>query len=105
MEPTAVHERIDDVQVIDVREPDEWEAGHIAQADHVPMDEVPQRLDEIDDDQLVVTVCRSGARSGEVAERLQERGYDAENLDGGMQAWREEDLPMTAEDDRAPRVA
>lgn len=105
MEPTDVIERLDDLQIVDVRDPDEWDAGHIDDADHIPMDQVEQRLDEIDEDTPVVAVCRSGARSGEVAEDLQARGYDAENLEGGMEAWRDEGLPMTSEDSGPARVA
>lgn len=105
MQPTDVIDRIDDVQVVDVREPDEWQAGHIDQADHIPMGEVERRLDEIDDDRAVVTVCRSGARSGEVAQDLRRRGYDAQNLEGGMEAWREQGLPMQSEDAGPARVA
>ncbi len=104
MEPTDVMDRIDDVQVVDVREPDEWQAGHIDDAAHIPMDEVDRRLDELDEDTQVVTVCRSGARSGEVADQLRDRGYDAENMEGGMQAWQDAGLPFTSEDDREPRV-
>lgn len=105
MEPTDVMDRIDDLQVVDVREPDEWEAGHIDDADHISMDQVEQRLDEIDEGQTVVTVCRSGARSGEVAEDLQARGYDAQNMEGGMEAWHDEDLPMVSESAGPARVA
>ena len=105
MAPTDVIEQIDDVQVLDVREPDEWRAGHIDDATHIPMGEVRERLDEIDEDATVVTVCRSGARSGEVAEDLRARGYDAENMEGGMHAWDRHDLPMTAPGDGDPHVA
>lgn len=94
-----------DVQIIDVREPDEWEAGHIQRAVHIPMGQLKQRQDELADDRQIVPVCRSGSRSGAVADALNRTGYRAEDLQGGMQAWAREDLPFVAEDGREPRVA
>jgi rhodanese-related sulfurtransferase len=72
---------------LDVREDDEWGAGHLAGSRHL-------RLDDLDPDALprdrpIVAVCRSGRRSGDAAERLQASGLDAVNLEGGLQAWRE----------------
>lgn len=93
MQPTQVHDRTGELQIIDVREPDEWQAGHIQTARHIPMDELPDRLDEIDRDQPLVTVCRSGSRSGKMADLLREHGYDAQNMEGGMEAWDDADLP------------
>lgn len=87
-------ERRDEVQFLDVREPYEWEAGHIADATHVPMQELSGRQEEIAEDRLVVCVCRSGARSAMVTEALRRAGYDAENLEGGMVAWVSADLPF-----------
>jgi rhodanese-related sulfurtransferase len=96
VDPHQVLERLTDVQLIDVREPDEWEAGRIEGARHIPMGELGGRLDEIDTHRPVVAVCRSGARSGRVVDVLRSRGYDAENLEGGMLAWEEAGLPFTA---------
>jgi rhodanese-related sulfurtransferase len=74
--------------VLDVREPDEWEAGHAPGAHHLPMMEVPARMAEIPTDQEVVVVCRSGGRSGQVVSYLMGNGWDnVRNLDGGMHAW------------------
>lgn len=105
MNPKDAYERHDDVQIVDVREPDEWEAGHIEGAVHIPMGQVEQRRDELADDREIVTVCRSGSRSGAVADALHRAGYRAENLEGGMQAWARDGLPFVAEDGRDPRVA
>jgi rhodanese-related sulfurtransferase len=105
MGPQQVHARMDELQVIDVREPDEWRAGHVEGAAHVPVDEVAHRLTELDPDATIVMICRSGARSAEMADLLREHGYDAHNMSGGMQAWDDADLPYTSEDDREPRVA
>jgi rhodanese-related sulfurtransferase len=104
MQPTDVHNRIDELQLIDVREPDEWRAGHIAAARHIPMDQLPDQLDEIDRDRAVVTICRSGSRSGKMAELLRERGYDADNMDGGMQAWDQAGLAYVADDRESAEV-
>lgn len=98
MEPRNVHDSRDDSQIVDVREPHEWHAGHIEGARHIPMGDLSHRQDEIATDRKVVCVCRSGARSGQVADALAQAGYDAENMDGGMQAWDEQGLPFVAED-------
>ena len=78
----------DDAYLLDVREPDEWAAGHPPGAHHVPMMQVPGRADEIPDDRDVVVVCRVGGRSAQVVAYLRQRGYEkVYNLDGGMQQW------------------
>jgi rhodanese-related sulfurtransferase len=74
--------------LLDVREPDEWAAGHAPDAHHIPMMEVPARLAEVPTDAEVVVVCRSGGRSGQVTSYLMGNGWDnVRNLDGGMQSW------------------
>lgn len=76
-----------DAYLLDVREPDEWIAGHIAGAHHLPIGEVIARLAELPPDTRIVCVCRSGARSAQVAAYLVQQGIEAVNLDGGMVAW------------------
>jgi rhodanese-related sulfurtransferase len=73
--------------LLDVREADEWLAGHAADALWIPMGEVAARRQEVPDDRPIVVVCRSGARSARVATALLGAGYDAVNLAGGMRAW------------------
>jgi rhodanese-related sulfurtransferase len=73
--------------MVDVRDPDEYRAGHIAATVPIPMAEVPGRLGEIPSDQQVVCICLTGARSGRVAHWLNTKGYQAVNMRGGMQAW------------------
>jgi rhodanese-related sulfurtransferase len=102
MEPNEVHARLERVQLVDVRDPGEWQAGRIPGARWIRMDELPDRLDELDPDRPVVTVCRSGARSGKMAEFLTGRGYRADNLDGGMQAWAQAGLPVRTPDGEQP---
>ena len=95
----------DDAYLLDVREPDEWAAGHPPGAHHVPMMQVPGRADEIPDDRDVVVVCRVGARSAQVVAYLAGNGYaNAVNLDGGMVAWAAAGRPMVSEDGYAARV-
>jgi len=73
--------------LLDVRELDEWTAGHAAAATHIPLAQVPSRVAELPGDQTVVAICRGGARSNQAAEFLRGQGVDAVNLAGGMRAW------------------
>jgi rhodanese-related sulfurtransferase len=84
--------------LLDVRELDEWDAGHAPDARWMPVGEVQARVGELARDQRVVAICRSGARSRAVAQALIGAGYDAVNLDGGMRAWAADDLPIVASD-------
>ena len=95
MTPTELEARRGDVQIVDVRWPNEWEAGRIEGAIHIPQDELDDRLDEIDRRRPVVTVCRTGDRSGAASEQLRAQGFDADNLDGGLVSWAAEGLPVT----------
>jgi rhodanese-related sulfurtransferase len=92
--------------LLDVREDDEWAAGHAPGAHHVPMMQVPTRVDEIPLDGDVVVVCRVGGRSAEVVAYLRSMGRDnVLNLDGGMIAWARQGRPMVSEDGGVPQVA
>ncbi|HSV66271.1 MAG TPA: rhodanese-like domain-containing protein [Mycobacteriales bacterium] len=77
----------DDAFVLDVREPDEWAAGHVDGSLHVPMGQVQGRIADIPNDRRLVVVCRSGGRSARVTNFLRTQGYDAVNLAGGLKAW------------------
>jgi glyoxylase-like metal-dependent hydrolase (beta-lactamase superfamily II)/rhodanese-related sulfurtransferase len=97
IQPATLEEVAGDVQVIDVREADEFDGplGHIAGARLVPMAELPQRLAEIDKARPVVTVCRSGTRSAQAAVLLGKAGLrDVANLAGGMLCWRAAGYPV-----------
>ncbi len=98
MDVNALAERKEGVQIIDVRYPNEWEAGRIEGAVHIPHDDLADRLEEIDRRRPLVTVCRSGNRSGRAAEFLRDEGFHAENLEGGMEAWAEHGFPVTRPD-------
>jgi len=98
------HEVSDGARVLDVREPDEWEAGHIAGAVHIPLGDVPARVGEIAGDDDLVVVCRSGGRSARAVAWLRRSGIDAINLDGGMGAWVAAGRPMVSETGSDPFV-
>jgi rhodanese-related sulfurtransferase len=95
----------DDAYLLDVREPDEWAAGHPPGAHHVPMMQIPTRADEVPTDRDVVVVCRVGGRSAQVVAYLKQRGFDnVYNLDGGMFAWAAAGRPVVGEDGSAGHV-
>ena len=85
--------------LLDVREPLEWEHGHIAGALHIPLMQLPQRLDELPDGPVVV-VCKVGGRSAQAVAWLSVQGRDAVNLEGGMVDWVDAGLPMVSETGR-----
>lgn len=86
---------LDQVTVIDVREPSEYEAGHVAGAVLIPTGQVPNRLGEIPTEGTVIVMCRSGNRSSQVTEYLREQGYtNVHNLDGGILSWQKAGLPV-----------
>jgi rhodanese-related sulfurtransferase len=94
-----------DAYLLDVREPDEWEAGHAPGAHHLPMMEIPARMDEIPADSEVVVVCRSGGRSGQVVSYLMGNGWEnVRNLDGGMQSWATQGRAVVSENGHPARV-
>lgn len=86
-----------DAILLDVREESEWDAGHAPMASLIPLAEVPDHLDELPRDRLIVCTCRSGGRSLRAATYLQENGFDVVNLSGGMMAWFAEDLPFESD--------
>ena len=85
--------------LLDVRERDEWNAGHAPGARHVPLGDLPNRLDSLPRDRQVVVVCRSGHRSSQATSFLVRSGFDVVNLDGGMRAWATAGLPLEAAGD------
>ena len=75
------------VVLLDVREDDEWQRGHVPGAQHIPMGDVPTRIGEIDPDAELYVICHAGGRSLRVATYLARNGYTPTNVDGGMLAW------------------
>lgn len=83
---TELAELGDQAAIVDVREPDEWAAGHIGHARLVPLATVPEAVEQFTGAPTYV-ICRSGARSGRACEFLAEQGCDVVNVAGGMLAW------------------
>lgn len=93
IDPQSLEERLQQVQVIDVREPEEFHGplGHIPQAVLIPLDKLNAQIDKIAADRPIVTVCRAGGRSAQATVILQKVGFsDVANLAGGMLRWRSE---------------
>lgn len=80
--------------LFDVRQPDEFEEARAPGARLLPLDEVPERVDEFPRDRTVYVICRSGGRSGKAVELLRQRGVDAVNVDGGTLAWIDAGYPV-----------
>jgi rhodanese-related sulfurtransferase len=86
-----------DAVLLDVREDDEWAAGHAEGAVHVPLSEVPTRLAELPAATPLYVLCRSGGRSGRAAAWLNAQGIESVNVAGGMKAWAAARRPMAAD--------
>lgn len=84
--------------LLDVREDDEWQRGHAAGAQHIPMGDVPARIAEIDRDATLFVVCHVGGRSQRVAQYLARNGYRPINVSGGMLAWAGAGRPVVTDD-------
>lgn len=94
----------DDAVLLDVREDDEWQAGHAPDAVHIPLQQLPERYGELPDDQPIHVICKVGGRSAHAAAWLASLGRDAVNVAGGMESWRAVGRPMVSETDRPPDV-
>jgi rhodanese-related sulfurtransferase len=95
----------EDATLIDVREDDEWTAGHAPGATHIAMGQVVARLDELlAREAPLYVVCRVGGRSGQVVQYLVGNGVEAVNVAGGMQAWAAAGRPMISENGSAAQV-
>ncbi|OXS59318.1 sulfurtransferase [Cohnella sp. CIP 111063] len=88
--PEEVKERLakgERLLILDVREPEEWAIGHIPGAKHLPLVSIMSRRGELDRSASYIVVCRSGNRSGLACELLEELGFHAINMSGGMSGW------------------
>ena len=96
LDPKRVAEMLEkgETQLIDVREPYEYEAGHIAGALHIELEHLAGRAGEIDKDRTVVFQCRMGRRSALATQAFAASGYNAYNMAGGLVAWDEAGLPL-----------
>lgn len=93
-----------DAPMLDVRESDEWAAGHAPGATHLPMSELTGRMDELPDANPLYVVCRSGGRSARVVAYLAGQGYPAINVEGGMQAWARQGREVVADGGGEPKI-
>lgn len=89
--------------LLDVREDEEWVAGHAPGAVHIPMTTLAGRLDEVPDGDPIYVICRSGGRSARVTQYLNGNGWDAVNVAGGMLEWDRAGRPLAA-DNGVPQV-
>ncbi len=80
--------------VLDVREPSEYAAGHIAGSTLIPLHQLSSRLNELPKDREIICVCASGSRSTSAARHLLNQGYTVLNLSGGMSRWLRAGLPI-----------
>lgn len=88
--PDEVLKKIDEgqeINIIDVREPEETATGKISIAQTIPLGTLDFHLDELDKNLEYIMVCRSGRRSAQATSFLEENGYNATNMEGGMLAW------------------
>jgi rhodanese-related sulfurtransferase len=84
--------------LLDVREADEWEAGHAPGAKWIPLGELDRARMEMPINRRIVCVCKSGVRSARATETLVQMGFDAVNMTGGMKAWAANGLPVVRDD-------
>jgi rhodanese-related sulfurtransferase len=95
----------DGAWLLDVREDDEWAAGHVPGARHIPLGQLGARTAEVPQDEAVYVICRSGMRSGRATQALTGAGWEAINVAGGMQDWAAAGRPMTTDSGAEPFVA
>ena len=89
---------IEGAVIIDVRQPEEYDAAHVEGVTLVPLGELVERMGELPTDGTLYLMCRSGARSAQATAYLEQQGYDAVNVDGGIIAWHEAGLPIVQAD-------
>jgi len=87
------------VQLVDVREPYEYDAGAIAGAEHLELAKLNEAWERLDPQRPVVFYCRVGARSAMATEAFRRAGWDARNMAGGIEAWVAHGLPLASPDD------
>jgi rhodanese-related sulfurtransferase len=95
----------DGVFLVDVREDDEWTAGHAPEALHLRLSDLPARAEELPRDQELYLICRGGARSAYAAQVLASQGWQTINVADGMTGWAVAGRPMVSETGGEPFVA
>jgi rhodanese-related sulfurtransferase len=105
-DPRTVFDRREDVQLLDVREPMEWNEGRIEGAVHIPLQQIIDGTTEgLDPSRPVVIYCRTANRSEVARLMLEAKGFQAHVMAGGSEAWVAEGLPFIRPDGRPGRVA
>lgn len=94
IEPTELAALGDGVVLVDVRQPDEYEAAHVEGATLIPLGELAGRLDELPTDRAIYVMCHSGGRSAQATMYLEGRGFDAVDVRGGITGWYGAGLPV-----------
>lgn len=104
--PRGTFEHLDQITLVDCREPYEWEAGRVEGAVHIPLNSIMAGAGtDLDPSKPVVVICRSGNRSELATMMFQARGFEAYNLEGGIEAWEREGLPIAGHDGSPGHVA
>ena len=102
----GVHDHLDEIQLVDCREPYEWVAGKVDGAVHIPLNAIMAGAgSDLDKARPVAVICRSGNRSELATMMLQARGYEAYNVEGGMEAWEAAGFDITTDEGTPGRVA
>ena len=94
----------DDAVILDVREQDEWDAGHAPNSVHIPLAEIPERLGDLPEGEPLPVVCRSGNRSSRAVQWLEAQGFEVANVVGGMKQWEFDGKPVVTQHNVEPTV-
>ena len=106
VDPVEAKRRVDaGALLLDVRNPEEWQAGHAEGAAWIPMGELAERQEELPTDREIVVICKTGVRSAQVAQALVASGYGAVNVAGGTKAWQASGMSIVTDDGRPGTVA
>lgn len=95
----------DQACLVDVREDDEWLAGHAPEAQHIPLGALGEQCGQIPRDRDVYVICRAGMRSARAVQALNAAGWQALNVADGMQGWESAGREMASESGAPPFVA
>jgi rhodanese-related sulfurtransferase len=103
---TGLAEHLDEVQVVDCREPYEWQAGRIEGSIHIPLNSIlAGATGQLDESRTTVVVCRSGNRSELATHMLRARGFEAYNLERGLEEWAKQGHPLSTPEGKPGQVA
>ena len=87
-----------EIELVDIREPHERDAGHVAGSRHIALAQISQEAESLDRDKPLVLYCRMGSRSSMALQAFKASGFDAHHMDGGLLAWAEKGLPLEPDD-------